>query len=73
MLLSKKFLEFLKEDEITVEEMKSISKAGAGLLKFVNANLNYCQVFRDVKPKREKVCGLGEFSFIFINFQHSAM
>ncbi len=45
----------MKEDEITVEEMKSISKAGAGLLRFVNAILNYCSVFREVKPKRDKV------------------
>lgn len=38
-----------------LEEMASISKAGYGLLKFVQAVLGYCAVFRDVKPKMEKV------------------
>ena len=32
-----------------------MSKAGAGLLKFVEAVLGYCSVARDIKPKREKV------------------
>lgn len=35
--------------------MKDISKAGYGLLYFVEAVLNYCAVFREVKPKKEKV------------------
>ncbi|XP_046382890.1 dynein axonemal heavy chain 10 [Ischnura elegans] len=39
-------------------EMKSISKAGYGLLKFVEAVLLYCHVFKDVKPKQEKVDAL---------------
>ena len=39
----------------TVEEMKEISKAGTGLLKFVIAVLGYCSVAREIKPKREKV------------------
>lgn len=45
----------LKEMNITVEEMRDISKAGAGLLKFVVAVLGYCSVAREIKPKREKV------------------
>lgn len=35
--------------------MKQISKAGYGLLKFVRAVLGYCDVFKDVKPKKERV------------------
>ena len=46
----------LKEMNITVEEMREVSKAGAGLLKFVVAVLGYCSVAREIKPKREKVC-----------------
>lgn len=61
----------LKELNITVEEMRDISKAGAGLLKFVVAVLGYCSVAREIKPKREKVgetdvvdkeCVVGRFS-----------
>jgi len=46
---------FLKEMNVTVAEMKDISNAGAGLLKFVNAVMGYCSVAREIKPKREKV------------------
>ena len=42
---------------LTVESMKSISKAGTGLLKFVEAVMGYCSVAREIKPKREKVRG----------------
>ncbi|XP_050426983.1 dynein axonemal heavy chain 10-like [Adelges cooleyi] len=35
--------------------MKSISKAGYGLLYFVEAVLQYCVVFKEVRPKKEKV------------------
>ncbi len=48
-------LGFLKELDMTLEEMKEKSKAGAGLLKFVLAVIGYCEVAREVKPKREKV------------------
>ena len=41
--------------DITVSEMKEKSKAGAGLLKFVTAVVGYCEVAREIKPKREKV------------------
>jgi dynein heavy chain, axonemal len=38
-----------------MDEMKAISKAGYGLLKFVRAVLRYCDTYREVKPKQERV------------------
>ncbi|XP_014219672.1 dynein heavy chain 10, axonemal [Copidosoma floridanum] len=38
-----------------MEQMRTISKAGYGLYKFVMAVLGYCAVFREVKPKIERV------------------
>lgn len=38
-----------------LDEMASISKAGNGLLKFVTAVLGYCAVYREVKPKKDRV------------------
>eukprot|EP00102_Acyrthosiphon_pisum_P015188 XP_008185630.2 PREDICTED: dynein heavy chain 10, axonemal [Acyrthosiphon pisum] len=35
--------------------MKDISKAGYGLLGFVEAVLQYCVVFKEVKPKQDKL------------------
>ena len=35
--------------------MKEISRAGGGLFKFCKAVLGYCQVAREIKPKRDKV------------------
>ena len=35
--------------------MSQISKAGGGLFKFVNAVLGYCDVARQIKPKRDRV------------------
>lgn len=49
---------FLKDMDITVEEMKEKSRAGAGLMKFVVAVVGYCDVFKEIKPKREKVAKL---------------
>ena len=46
---------FLKDLDMTIAEMKEKSKAGAGLLKFVTAVVGYCEVAKEVKPKREKV------------------
>ena len=40
---------------MSIEEMQTKSSAGAGLLKFVVAVVGYCDVAKDVKPKREKV------------------
>lgn len=38
-----------------LDDMASISKAGYGLLKFVQAVLGYCAVYREVKPKKDRV------------------
>lgn len=46
---------FLKDLDTTPEEMKTVSMAGSGLLKFVVAVMGYCSVAREIKPKREKV------------------
>jgi len=45
----------VREMDMSLEEMKEKSKAGAGLMKFVQAVIGYCDVFKEVKPKREKV------------------
>lgn len=58
--------DMLKEMNITVEEMRDISKAGAGLLKFVVAVLGYCSVAREIKPKREKVGQHHNVEFLFL-------
>lgn len=38
--------------------MEAVSKAGLGMLKFVEAVMGYCDVFREIKPKREKVLSM---------------
>uniref|UniRef100_A0A8C9QJ13 Dynein axonemal heavy chain 10 n=1 Tax=Spermophilus dauricus TaxID=99837 RepID=A0A8C9QJ13_SPEDA len=48
----------LKTLNTTIEEMEAVSKAGLGMLKFVEAVMGYCDVFREIKPKREKVARL---------------
>lgn len=35
--------------------MAQISKAGQGLLKFVETVVAYCGIYREVKPKRDRV------------------
>ncbi|ESN91800.1 hypothetical protein HELRODRAFT_96436 [Helobdella robusta] len=47
--------EKLREMDITVEEMSEKSIAAAGLMKFVKAVVGYCDVAKEVRPKREKV------------------
>nr|XP_015221526.1 PREDICTED: dynein heavy chain 10, axonemal [Lepisosteus oculatus] len=49
---------FLKNLNTTFEEMQAISKAGSGMLKFVEAVMGYCDVAKEIKPKREKVARL---------------
>ncbi|KAG8456021.1 hypothetical protein GDO86_001999 [Hymenochirus boettgeri] len=49
---------FLKTLNTTLEEMEAISKAGLGMLKFVEAVMGYCDVAKEIKPKREKVAKL---------------
>ena len=46
----------LKDMEVSDEEMKKKSKAAFGLMKFVKAVVAYCEVAKEVKPKRERVC-----------------
>lgn len=46
---------FLKNLNTSFEEMQAISKAGSGMLKFVEAVMGYCDVAKEIKPKREKV------------------
>ncbi|XP_075256614.1 dynein axonemal heavy chain 10-like [Convolutriloba macropyga] len=48
----------LKTMDTTYDEMKQISKAGAGLFKFVTAVVGYCEVAREIKPKRDLVANL---------------
>lgn len=38
--------------------MKDISKAGNGLLVYVKAVLGYCDVYKEVRPKKERVAYL---------------
>uniref|UniRef100_A0A669FBB8 Dynein axonemal heavy chain 10 n=1 Tax=Oreochromis niloticus TaxID=8128 RepID=A0A669FBB8_ORENI len=49
---------YLKNLHTSLEEMQAISKAGSGMLKFVEAIMGYCDVAREIKPKREKVARL---------------
>uniref|UniRef100_A0A8D0HBM0 Dynein axonemal heavy chain 10 n=1 Tax=Sphenodon punctatus TaxID=8508 RepID=A0A8D0HBM0_SPHPU len=48
----------LKNLNTTFEEMEAVSRAGLGMLKFVEAVMSYCDVAKEVKPKREKVARL---------------
>nr|XP_031841739.1 dynein heavy chain 10, axonemal [Nomia melanderi] len=41
-----------------LDQMQNISKAGFGLYKFVLAVLDYCAVYREVKPKIDRVTEL---------------
>jgi dynein axonemal heavy chain len=43
------------KQQLTIENLKRISKAGTGLLQWVNAIVNYYAVARDVAPRRNKV------------------
>ena len=55
---------FLRGIGVSLQEMKSISNAGAGMMKFVEAVMGYCEVAREIKPKREKVAKLEKGFFI---------
>ncbi|XP_064322361.1 dynein axonemal heavy chain 10 [Phalacrocorax carbo] len=48
----------LKNLNTTFTEMELVSRAGLGMLKFVEAVMTYCDVVKEVKPKREKVARL---------------
>ena len=58
----------MREMDISVDDMKEKSKAAAGLMKFVYAVIGYCEVAKEVKPKREKVQKLNFFQIIKISF-----
>ncbi|KXZ49756.1 DHC2 protein [Gonium pectorale] len=47
--------DYLKDKNFNFENLKNISIAGAGLLKWVLAMVNYNNVARTVEPKRKKV------------------
>eukprot|EP01135_Chromosphaera_perkinsii_P009070 Nk52_evm1s1607 gene=Nk52_evmTU1s1607 len=49
---------FLKELDCTVEQMKSISVAGSGMLEFVVAVMGYCATAKVINPKRQAVAKL---------------
>uniref|UniRef100_A0A8D3BG74 AAA+ ATPase domain-containing protein n=1 Tax=Scophthalmus maximus TaxID=52904 RepID=A0A8D3BG74_SCOMX len=53
---------FLKNLQTSLEEMQAISKAGSGMFKYVEAIMGYCDVAREIQPKRKKV-GLLEKNF----------
>lgn len=59
----------LKEMDVTIDRMKEISSAGAGLLTFVLAVVGYCNVAKTIQPKRmavatlEKNLGLSKAEF----------
>lgn len=46
---------YFKDSKFHYEGLLSISKAGAGLFKWVNAMVNYHAVAKTVEPKRKKV------------------
>eukprot|EP00798_Chlamydomonas_sp_ICE-L_P031818 gene31818-7022_t len=50
-----KVKDYMKDPTFTFEGLKSISTAGAGLLKWVLAMVNYNNVAKTVEPKRKKV------------------
>lgn len=52
-------LALLKTLNTTFNEMELVSRAGLGMLKFVEAVMSYCDVVKEVKPKREKVKCVG--------------
>ena len=63
ILLSQGFLRNLKT---SLAEMQGISKAGAGMFKFVEAIIGYCDVAREIKPKRDKVmCPFWDLSLYY--------
>lgn len=46
---------YFKDSKFNFEGLLGISKAGAGLFKWVNAMVNYHAVAKTVEPKRKKV------------------
>ncbi|VDM31178.1 unnamed protein product [Hydatigera taeniaeformis] len=50
--------ERLDTSKVNMQQMQLVSRAGAGFLKFILAALGYCEVLKDVRPKREKIAKL---------------
>ena len=46
---------YMKDDNFTLDNIRAVSSAGAGLLKWVFAMVNYYDVAKGVEPKRKKV------------------
>ena len=44
--------EYFKDPKLTVDELMNISTAGAGLLRWVTAMMNYNNIAKVVMPKR---------------------
>ena len=42
----------------SIQEVTVVSRAGGGLLRFVEAVMGYCAVAKEIKPKRDKVARL---------------
>ena len=51
----KKVQHYIKEGELSMEKMRSVSKAGAGLLQWVDAIVKYYDVAKNVAPLRNRV------------------
>lgn len=51
----RKVAHYFREKDLNTEKMKTVSKAGAGLLQWVIAIRDYYEVARDVEPLRKKV------------------
>jgi dynein heavy chain, axonemal len=54
----KKVYAYFKEPDFTLEKMKTVSRAGSGLLQWVVAIKEYYGVARDVDPLRKKVADM---------------
>ena len=51
----KRVKEYMADPRFNVKELRAVSLAGSGLLKWVTAMVNYFAVARGVEPKRRKV------------------
>ena len=51
----KRVKEYMADPRFNVKELRAVSLAGSGLLKWVFAMVNYFIVARGVEPKRRKV------------------
>jgi dynein heavy chain len=54
----KQIRQIVKEADLTYDKMLEVSVAGAGLFKFVMAVVGYCNVAKQIQPKRQAVAAL---------------